>query len=164
MRKNIATYGVLCSLALVLSFIESQIPAFFAVPGMKLGLTNIVVLAALYYIGPKGGFIINIVRILLVAVLFGNGVSLIYSIAGGSLSFLVMFILQKSKRFHIITVSIAGGVFHNIGQIIVAMILMNTKAIAWYLLVLWFSGIASGAVIGVIGAQVLKRLPKPSSR
>ncbi len=156
--KQIAYYGILVALALILSYLEAQLPAFFPIPGMKLGLTNIVVLFALYGMGTGSAILINLVRILLVGLLFGNGVSLLYSLAGGALSLLVMLALKGSGRFHLVTVSIAGGIFHNVGQILVAMALLGTTAIAWYLLALWFSGIAAGAVCGALAAVVCKRV------
>ncbi len=152
--QRIALYGVLAALALIMSYIEMQIPAFFAVPGMKLGLTNIVVLVALYKFDAKSAFAINVVRIFVVAILFGTVMSLAFSFVGGMLSTIVMVLLKKTDRFSVVGVSIAGGLSHNIGQIIVAMILLNTNAIAWYLPILWIMGMVSGLIIGVIGALV----------
>ncbi len=156
--KKIALYGVLTALALILSFVESQIPAFVAIPGMKIGLTNIVVIFALYAIGDKIALAINIVRILLVSLLFGNAMSLGFSLAGGFLSYLVMVLLKRTEKFGIIGVSCAGAVSHNIGQILVAMFIMNTGAIALYLPILWATGIASGIVIGLIGGIIVRRI------
>ncbi len=156
--KNIAIYGVLAALAMILSYVEVQIPAFVAVPGMKLGLTNIVVLVALYKIGNKSALFINVVRIIAISLLFGTATSFAFSFAGGMLSTLVMIILKRINKFSTIGVSVAGGVTHNIGQIIVAVILLNTKAIAWYLPILWISGIFSGMLIGFIGAMVCSRV------
>lgn len=158
--KTIARYGLLIALALILSYAEAQIPAFFAVPGMKLGLTNLVVLLALYLMGSGSAVTINMIRIALVALLFGNGMSLAYSAAGGLLSGGVMILLKKAGRFSVVTVSIAGGVMHNVGQILVAMVLLGTSSLAWYLLILWFTGIASGAVIGILGGLLCGRLEK----
>lgn len=164
MRKNttqrVANYGLLIALAMILSYVEAQIPAFFAVPGMKLGLTNIVVLFALYRIGYKSAFFINLLRILLVSMLFGTGLSLAYSLAGGMLSTFMMMLLKRTDKFQLVTVSIVGGICHNIGQILVAVVILQTTQIAWYLLVLWFSGLASGLVIGLIGSELVKRLGK----
>lgn len=162
MKKSrfVAQYGLLVALALVLSYAEAQIPAFFAVPGMKLGLTNLVVLMALYQMGARSAMLINLLRILMVSLLFGNGMSLAYSLAGGLLSGAVMILSKKTGRFRMVTVSVAGGIAHNIGQILVAMALLETTSLAWYLLVLWFTGLASGAVIGVIGGTLCRRLEK----
>ena len=158
--RTIARYGLLIALALILSYAEAQLPAFFAVPGMKLGLTNLVVLLALYLMGSGSAVTINIIRIMLAALLFGNGMSLAYSAAGGLLSGGVMILLKKTGRFSVVTVSIAGGVMHNVGQILVAMVLLGTSSLAWYLLILWFTGIASGAVIGILGGLLCGRLEK----
>ena len=156
--RKIATYGMMVALALIMSYIEAQIPAFVAVPGMKLGLTNIVVVVALYLIGPKSAMFINVIRIILVSLLFGNTMSFDFSIAGGMISTVVMLFLKKIDRFGVIGVSAAGGISHNIGQILVAMVLLHTSAIAWYLPILWISGIVSGIVIGVISGIVTNRL------
>lgn len=161
--QKIALYGVLTALALILSYVESQIPPLMAVPGMKLGLTNIVVLVALYSIDEKGALAINIVRIIIVSVLFGTAMSFAFSLAGGILSYIVMILLKKTGCFGITGVSIAGGVSHNIGQILVAMLLLSTTAIGYYLPILWASGIASGLVIGIIGGLVFARLRLPKA-
>lgn len=158
LTQKVTLYGVLTALALVLSWLESLVPAFFAVPGMKLGLTNLVVLTALYLMNPVSALAINIVRIFLVGLLFGNGVSLAYSLAGGMLSWAVMALLQRTGVFGTPVVSIAGGVAHNVGQIFAAMVILQTTAVGWYLLVLWFSGLAAGAVIGILGAELCRRL------
>ncbi len=154
--RTIAIYGLLIALALLLSYVEARLPAFFAVPGVKLGLTNIVVLIALYLLGNGAAIGINLLRVLLVGFLFGNGMSLAYSAAGALLSGLTMILLKK--RFHLVTVSVAGGLMHNVGQILVAMWVLETTQIAWYLVVLWFSGMISGAVIGLIGYEMVRRL------
>lgn len=156
--KKTALYGVLTALALILSYVESLIPAFVAIPGMKIGLTNIVVLSALYAISARGAILINCVRIIIVALLFGSPLSFVFSLVGGCLSTLVMILLKKSGRFGIIGISTAGGVTHNIGQIIVAVIVMNTKAIALYLPMLWITGIFSGMLIGFIGGLIVSRV------
>ncbi len=158
--KKITTIGILIALALILSYVESQIPAFVAIPGMKLGLTNIVVLTTLYILDVKSAMLINVIRIIIVAILFGSAMSFAFSFVGGMLSTIVMILLKKSGRMKIIGVSAAGGISHNIGQILTAMVLLGTKAIAWYLPVLWISGIFSGVVIGIIGGLVTARLGK----
>ena len=158
--KTAAKYGMLIALALVFSYLEAQIPSFFPVPGMKLGLTNIIVLLSLYRMGWKSAMAVNVLRIVLVSFLFGGISAMIYSLAGGMLSTIVMILLKKTDRFRIVTVSIAGGISHNVGQIIVAVFALNTVGIAWYLTVLWFSGLASGTLIGIIGAELVKRLPE----
>lgn len=157
--RKTAAFGVLTALALIFSYVEAQVPAFFAFPGMKLGLTNIVVLIALYRMGNVSAMTINLLRIVLVSILFGSFSSFVYSMAGGMLSTAVMMLLKMTGKFRPVTVSIAGGVSHNIGQIIAAMIVMSTSGIVWYLSVLWFTGLLSGALIGVLGSIILSRLP-----
>ena len=156
--KKTALYGVLTALALILGYIETLIPAFVAIPGMQLGLTNIVVLFSLYAVSERAAIIINIVRIIVLAMLFGSPLSFAFSLVGGCLSTAVMILLKKSDRFGMIGVSTAGGVTHNIGQIIVAMLVMNTKAIALYLPVLWITGIFSGMLVRFIGGLIATRI------
>ncbi|MBR1853164.1 MAG: Gx transporter family protein [Lachnospiraceae bacterium] len=157
---RVAAYGMLIALAMIFSYVESQVPVFLAVPGMKLGLTNIVVLFALYCIGTQSAVGVNVLRVVLTGVMFGNGFSLYYSLAGALLSGIVMIGLEKVGKFHLVTVSIAGGIAHNVGQILVAYVFLRSKALLGYLVVLWFTGLAAGAVIGVIGAVVCGRLQK----
>jgi heptaprenyl diphosphate synthase len=161
MKANrITSYALLTALALILSYVESQIPAFFAVPGMKLGLTNLVVMIALYRLGSRDALTVNVIRICLGALLFGNGFSLVYSLSGGVLSTLVMIALKRTDRFGMLGVSIAGGLAHNIGQILAAMVLLGTWRVASYLLALWVSGIAAGLVIGLLSYEITRRLPQ----
>ena len=154
-----ARYGLLIALALILSYVEALVPAFFAIPGMKLGLTNLVVLVALFRMGNRPAVVINLLRILLAAALFGNGFALAYSLAGGLLSGAVMILLKRSGRFQMLGVSVAGGLAHNLGQILTAMVLLDTWQLAAYLPVLWISGMIAGLVIGLLGYEVTRRLP-----
>ena len=159
MRK-IAIRSLLVALAMVLSYVESQMPVEAFVPGMKLGLTNLVVMVALYRLNEKEAIMINIIRIFLVGFTFGNMFSIAYSLAGGMLSGIVMIALKKTQKVSMTTVSVAGGVAHNVGQILVAMVVLETTAIVYYLLILWIAGVFAGIVIGVLSAEVTKRLPK----
>ncbi len=156
--NRLTLYGILTALALILSYIEASLPTFVAIPGMKMGLSNIVVMFALFAMDEKAAGLINLIRILIAALLFGTALSLAFSLAGGALSLAVMIIAKKSSRFGIVGVSVLGGVSHNIGQILVAMAVMNTRAIALYLPVLWITGIISGIVIGTVGGLVVKRV------
>lgn len=158
--KTVTLYAVLIALAMVFSFLETLIPPVFALPGMRLGITNVVVLTALYLMGWKSAVLINLVRVLLVALLFGNTVSFWFSLAGALLSGLVMILLKKSGKFGMAAVSVAGAVAHNIGQIAVAAVLLGGRAIFWYLIVLWFTGIISGFLIGLLGNEICRRLQK----
>ena len=157
--KLVSRYGLLVALALILSYVESLVPAFFAVPGMKLGLTNLVVLTALYRMGGRAAVRINLLRILLNAVLFGNGFALAYSLAGGLLSGAAMILLKRSGRFGMLGISAAGGLAHNLGQILTAMVLLDTWQLVSYLPALWISGTVAGLVVGLLGYEVVRRLP-----
>lgn len=157
---KISLRGLLIALAFVLAWIESQFVFVSIAPGMKLGLTNLVVLVALYKINAREAVFINVLRILLVGLTFGNMVSFAYSIAGGLLSAAVMIAMKKADKFNVVTVSVAGGIMHNIGQIIVAMIVMSTTSVIYYVFILWISGIVAGAFVGLLSAQVIKHLKK----
>lgn len=158
MKHKVAYMGMFVALAMILSYVESLIPYFFAIPGMKLGLTNVVVLVVLYYYGPKEAFGINLIRILLVGILFGNGFSLIYSLAGGILSFVAMVLFKRIKGIHVVLVSAAGGVFHNFGQLLAAELMVTNWKLMFYFPFLMAGGIITGTIIGILGAIVLKRL------
>lgn len=157
--KKVALYGLLTAVALVLSYVEMQIPAFFVVPGMKLGLTNVVVLIALYRMGNRDALILNVVRIVLVAFTFGSLFSMLYSLAGGFFSFAAMYAGKKTGWFSIVGVSVLGGVAHNIGQVLVAMAVLENVALAYYLPFLLASGLGAGVLVGVAGGQLVRRLP-----
>ncbi len=146
------------SLAMILSFVESQIPAFVAIPGVKIGLTNIVVIYALYKLGWKYAAVISFVRVLLVGILFGKGVSIAYSLAGAAVSFVVMVLLMRAKVFSTAAVSVAGGVMHNMAQIGMACIIMETNLLTYYAPFLLISGTLAGIAIGVISAIMIKRV------
>jgi len=161
--KKVALYGLLVALALVLSYVEAQVPAFFVMPGMKLGLTNVVVLIALTRMGYKDALVINILRIVIVGFTFSNTFSMLYSLAGGMLSWLAMSLLKRTGRFGLVGISVAGGVFHNLGQIIAAAMLVSIGSLLYYLPFLLVSGTAAGVMIGFISAMVVKRLPRDYS-
>ena len=148
------------ALALILSYVESLIPAFVAVPGVKMGLANIVVVFALYTLGPGEAAIVSIIRVLLSSLLFGSILSLSYSAAGAVISLLSMIILMKTKIFGVTSVSVTGGVFHNLGQLLVACLVLETDVLLYYLPVLILSGTITGAVIGIASSIVIKRLQK----
>ena len=152
--------GLLTALALILSYVESLIPAFVAVPGVKMGLANIVVVFALYTLGPGEAAIVSIIRVLLSSLLFGSILSLSYSAAGAIISLLSMIIMMKTKIFGVTSVSVTGGVFHNLGQILVACLVLETDVLLYYLPVLILSGTITGAVIGIASSIVIKRLQK----
>ena len=159
MAKKVSLYGILVSLAFIASYIEVLIPFNFHIPGMKLGLANIVVLAALYTGGAKAGITVSIIRIILVGLTFGNPYSAIYGLSGGVLSLVVMILLKRTDFLGMRGVSMAGGVAHNLGQLLCAMILLKLPAVFTYLSYLILVGTVTGALIGIIDEEVLKRLP-----
>lgn len=159
--KRLALCGLLTALALVLSYLESLVPLgslSFFVPGVKLGLPNLAILFALYRLGFKEAAVISLVRVLLVSLLFGNVFSLAYSAAGAALALAVMGLLRRSGKFGTAGVSVAGAVAHNVGQILVAMAVLETGAIAAYLPVLLLTGTAAGVVIGLVSAVLIGRI------
>ena len=159
--KNIAFTGVCVALAMVLAYIEVLIPPMFpAIPGIKMGLPNIVIVFLLYRCGPVLASTVSLLRIILVSMLFGNVMALMYSLAGAVLSLLIMILLRKLDFLSVIGVSVTGGVSHNIGQILMAMILLDTAELGYYLVVLTVTGTVSGIMIGLCGAALIKRVPK----
>ena len=146
------------SLAMILSFVESQIPAMVAIPGVKVGLANIVVVFALYKLGWKPAAVISLTRVFLVGLLFGNGISILYSFTGAIVSFVVMLLLKKAKVFSTMAVSVAGGVLHNLGQIAMACVIMGTDVLRYYAPFLILSGTLAGIVIGVLAAIMIRRI------
>lgn len=155
---GLAEYGLLTALAMVLSYVEYLIPFSSAVPGVKLGLANIVVIFALYRLGPGPAALISFVRVLLMSFLFGNAFALMYSMSGAVLSLLVMLLLKKTGKFGPVGVGAAGGVSHNIGQLLCAMLVLETEKLAYYLPVLLVSGTLAGIGIGVVGGILIQRI------
>ena len=158
MKNRVAYFGVFTALALIFSYVETLIPINFGIPGIKLGLANLIIVVALYKLELKEVYMLAIVRVLLSGFIFGNYFSIIYSLAGGLLSLSVMALLKKQGGFSVIGISMAGGVFHNVGQMIVAVFVVETFSISYYLPVLLIAGMITGLVIGVVGEEILKRL------
>lgn len=152
--KKIAYMGIFLALAMILSYVETLIPFAVGIPGVKLGLCNLLVVLMLYLMGWKEALTVSVLRILLSGVLFGNIFSISYSLAGGLFSFLVMRLLQKTNCFHVVTVSICGGVFHNIGQLAVAALVLDSYYVMYYIPVLVVAGAVTGAVIGALAAEL----------
>lgn len=147
------------TLAMILSFVESQIPALVAIPGVKVGLANIVVVFLLYKLGWKYAAVVSVTRVLLVGLLFGNGISILYSAVGAAVSFVFMALLKKTGVFSCTAVSVAGGVTHNLGQIAMACVVMGTDVLKYYAPFLVLSGTLAGIVIGLLAAIMVKRIP-----
>ena len=161
MRNNTRrlTYLALTvSFALILSFIESRIPAFVALPGVKMGLANIAVIFTLYKFGIKEAVAVSLVRVVLVSMLFGSPISMLYSIAGAVLSLAAMYLLKRFTPLSEIAVSVIGGVSHNIGQIIMASIMLGTNVVGYYLPFLLLSGTLAGIAVGVASGLLISKV------
>ena len=158
--KKVAFLGLTIALAMILSFVESQIPALIAIPGIKVGLPNIVMVFLLYRVGWKEMVTVSIIRIFLVSLLFGNVQMMTFSLAGAAFSLFGMILLKKTNWFSAITVSIVGGILHNVGQIIAACLWTSTAQIAYYLPTLFISGTIAGMMIGIVSGLIVKRLEK----
>ena len=154
--QSIALCGVMTSLAIVFGYIEHLIPMPFGIYGIKLGIANLVIITMLYTLGASSAFTINMLRIILCSMLFGSFTSFWYSLVGGLLSFAVMLILKRTNKLSPMGVSICGAVTHNIGQILVAIILLDEFKIALYLPVLLITGAITGAIIGLIAIPIIK--------
>ena len=158
MAKKTALLGMLVALAFVLSYIETLIPVNLGIPGAKLGLANLVVMVALYTLGTKEAFGLSMVRILLTGLTFSSMAAMLYSFAGGLFSFAVMALMKKTKKLSVTGVSVLGGIAHNAGQIFVAMWILDTATLIYYLPVLAITGVASGTVIGLLAVMVIRRI------
>lgn len=158
MKSRVAYFGVFTALALIFSYVETMIPVNLGIPGVKLGLANLIIVVALYKMRLSEAYLLSVVRVLLAGFIFGNYFSIIYSLAGGLLSLTVMALLKKWGGFSLQGISIAGGVFHNIGQLIVAVVVVETFSVTYYFPVLLVAGLLTGLVIGIVAEMMLKRL------
>nr|WP_202031217.1 Gx transporter family protein [Dorea phocaeensis] len=145
-------------MALIFSYVETLIPISFGIPGVKLGLANLIIVIALYKMRLSEAYLLSVVRVVLSGFIFGNYFSIIYSLAGGLLSLTAMACLKKNDGFSVMGVSVAGGVCHNIGQLIVAMLVVETFSVAYYVPVLLVAGVATGLVIGLVANGMIRRL------
>ena len=158
LKIKAAYFGVFTALALIFSYVETLIPIHIGIPGVKLGLANLIVVIALYRIGVRESYVLSVLRVILAGFLFGNLFAILYSLAGGLLSLTVMVFLKKTEKFSVLGVSMAGAVFHNIGQLIMAAIVLESLSITYYLPVLMISGIVTGLLIGIVANEMLKRV------
>lgn len=158
MKSRVAYFGVFTALALIFSYVETLIPVNLGIPGVKLGLANLIIVVALYKMRLSEAYLLSVVRVLLAGFIFGNYFSIIYSLAGGLLSLTVMALLKKWGGFSLQGISIAGGVFHNIGQLIVAAVVVETFSVTYYFPVLLVAGLLTGLVIGIVAEMMIKRL------
>lgn len=160
MTKKVAYGGLFLALALVASYVEMLIPIQLGIPGVKIGLANGVIMVLLYMVNLKETYAVSLARIVLSGFLFGNLMMILYSLAGGMLSLTVMALLKKIGGFSPVGVSVAGGVSHNIGQLAVAMLVLETGKLVYYFPVLLISGTIAGIAIGLIAGEIIKRLPR----
>jgi len=158
--RTVAFLGVCTALAMILAYVELLIqPLFPSVPGIKMGLPNIIIVFLLYRRSALSAFSVSMLRIILVSMLFGNAMAFFYSLAGGILSLLVMILLRRLNLLSPVGVSVAGGVTHNIGQILMAMLLLETSELGYYLVVLTVTGTIAGILVGLCGSILIEKLP-----
>ena len=159
--RKYAVLGLITAVALVLSYVEAILPPIWpAVPGIKIGLPNIIIIFILYKTGLKDAIMVSAIRLFLVALLFGNAMTLVYSTSGAVLSLVLMVLCKKLDLFSMVGVSIVGGVAHNLGQILVAMALFETSQIGYYMIVLAITGTTAGVFVGIAASVILKRFEK----
>ena len=156
--RRLALLAALTALAMILSYVEAILPPIFAaVPGIKIGLPNIVIIFVLYTMGVPAAALVSVVRIVLTSQLFGSPLSLIYSLAGAALSLAVMALLKKINVFSAVAISVTGGVAHNVGQILMAMLLLETAEIGYYMIVLAVTGTLAGLLVGLLAVFLINR-------
>ena len=163
-NEKLTKMAMLVALAMIFSYVESLIPINFGIPGMKLGVANLVTVTGLYFLELPEVFLVVVTRILLTGFLFGNGMSIIYSLAGGILSLLMMAVIKRINGFSVIGVSIMGGVSHNIGQIIVASIVVENLKLVYYLPALLIAGAVTGFIMGILSKNILPIVQKEAGR
>ena len=147
----------MAALAIILGYVEMLLPVFFVVPGMKLGLANLVTVIVLYRYRAKEAAVISLIRIVVIGFLFANLFSILYSLAGAALSLLCMTAARRFSGLSIVGVSILGGVTHNLGQLIVAALVVENGNVFYYFPALLISGLVTGALIGIVTGEILKR-------
>ena len=162
--KKTAFCGLMLALALIASYVESLIPIPIPIPGIKLGVANSIVLILLYMTDIKTAWVVSISRVVLVGFLFGSMSSMLYSLSGAVLSLFIMTLAKKRNCFTMTGVSVAGGVSHNIGQLLMAYLVLESEAVWYYLPVLMISGVVTGSIIGVLGKEIFKRMPNGCGR
>ncbi len=158
MSKKTAYLGIFSTLAIIFGYVESLIPFFAGIPGIKLGLANLAVLFILERYSLRDAALVSLIRILVLGFLFGNMFSILYSIAGAALSLIVMSLLKKHTQFSLTGISVAGGVSHNIGQLIAAMLVVENTSLIYYAPALLVAGVLTGCIIGWLVKETLKRI------
>ena len=160
MKRKTAYLGLFAAVAIIFGYVESLVPVFTGIPGIKLGLANLAVLFILDRYSFKEAALVSVVRILVIGFMFGNLFSILYSLAGAALSLTVMDLLKKHSGFSLIGISVAGGVTHNIGQLIAAAFVVETYDIFYYMPFLLIAGVATGFVIGMLAQEFILRFEK----
>lgn len=159
-NRTVAFLGLCTTLALILAYVEILLgPLFPAIPGIKMGLPNIVIMFLLYRKGLPSAICVSLVRIILVGILFGNAMSFVYSLAGAVLSLALMALLRRFGIMSAVGVSVAGGVMHNLGQVLTAMFLLDTTELAYYMAILAVTGTIAGILVGLCSAILVKKIP-----
>ena len=157
-QKKLANLGLFAAVAIIFGYVESLIPFFAGIPGMKLGLANLAVLFILEKYTWKEAALVSVIRIFIIGFMFGNLFSILYSLAGAALSLTVMTVMKKKSDFSILGISVAGGVSHNIGQLLIACLITMTSGLIYYAPALLISGVITGLLIGTLTNEVLKRI------
>ncbi|MBR2383917.1 MAG: Gx transporter family protein [Anaerotignum sp.] len=158
--KKIPYYGLFAALAILMGYVEMMIPIPIPIPGVKLGLANVIIVIMMYYMDSHSAFFVSIIRVFLSGLLFAGVAGLLYSLSGAMLSFAVMALLKDTRKFSIIGVSLAGGVFHNVGQVAVAAMVVENIKMAYYLPFLLVSGVVTGILIGIVAKTALGYLKR----
>lgn len=158
MKTRVAYFGVFTALALIFSYVESLIPFQIGIPGVKLGLANLIIVIALYKMSLREAYLLSVTRVVLAGFIFGSMFSILYSLAGALLGLTVMALLKRNGGFSVLGVSIGGGVMHNVGQLAVAMFVVQTFSVSYYVPVLLVAGLLTGLVIGIAADAMLRRM------
>lgn len=158
MKTRVAYFGVFTALALIFSYVESLIPFQIGIPGVKLGLANLIIVIALYKMSLREAYLLSVTRVVLAGFIFGSMFSILYSLAGALFSLTVMALLKRNGGFSVLGVSIGGGVMHNVGQLAVAMFVVQTFSVSYYVPVLLVAGLLTGLVIGIAADAMLRRM------
>ena len=157
MEEKMKTGKLLVTVMLMLGYLENLVPT--GVPGIKLGLSNSVLLLAIYWLGIPTALILMVVKVVLSGILFSGVSAMMYAFAGGVLSMVVMSVLYKARGFSPIAIAMAGAVFHNVGQVGLAMVILETDRLVYYMAILMLAGLVTGFVTGTVTSLLMKRLP-----
>ncbi len=158
--RRVATCGMLLALMLVLGFVESQLPVAAGIPGIKLGLSNGVLIFAVYMLNAPTAYLLMGLKVLLSGLLFGSPSAMMYAFAGGLLSLTVMVLLSRIKGLSPVVISMVGGLSHNVGQVALAMVILNTPKLIYYMAILMVVGMITGLATGLAANGIITRFRK----